>query len=367
MSDSAATLISGHGPPSRTIRAARELFEPHNRKFLGSKHRLLDFILPALRQLAPRLDTFADVFAGTGSVGLALNAPGTRVVAVDLLPHAGVVLSAFLESRDRDLARTDALVDELNALEPRPGYYARSYGGTYFTRDNAARIDALRDQIDRWPLAPQERRVLLASLVLAADKVANTCGQYDAFLKHLEKGRARDMVGGVHVVDRSVYGRLTLKPLRVDTASNRGNRVLAGDANALARDIGPVQIAYLDPPYNTRQYCDNYHVLDNIVLHGRPRLHGKTRKPAREPWRSRYSTRHAARALAELCAALEAEWIVLSYNSEGLLDDATLRAILATRGQVERLTRPYPVFGRGAGVAKRRDVLECLYLCRTTN
>lgn len=35
-------------------------------------------------------------------------------------------------------------------------------------------------------------------------------------------------------------------------------------------------ILYLDPPYNARQYCTNYHVLETVARYDNPELHGKT-------------------------------------------------------------------------------------------
>jgi adenine-specific DNA-methyltransferase len=125
------------------------------------------------------------------------------------------------------------------------------------------------------------------------------------------------------------------------------------------------EVLYLDPPYNGRQYIDCYHVLENILRWEKPRLYGTTRKFRREALKSRYSRRReAAQALAELIAAARCEHIFLSYNSEGIIPDEQLLAILKNKGAVEVLEREYAVFGNGAGCARRRFVRERLFYCR---
>ena len=43
-------------------------------------------------------------------------------------------------------------------------------------------------------------------------------------------------------------------------------KVYSMDANRLVRELPPVDIAYLDPPYNQHQYGSNYHILNTIAL-----------------------------------------------------------------------------------------------------
>ena len=122
---------------------------------------------------------------------------------------------------------------------------------------------------------------------------------------------------------------------------------------------------YLDPPYNGRQYVDCYHVLENILRWERPPLYGSTRKFPRAGLKSRYSRRgEAARALAELVEAADCEHIFLSYNSEGIIPDESITAILGRKGRWEVFEREYAVFGNGAGRSRRRTLRERVFYCR---
>ncbi len=66
-------------------------------------------------------------------------------------------------------------------------------------------------------------------------------------------------------------------------------------------------------------------------------------------------------SLRALLAGLRARRVYLSYGSEGHLDPAQVEAILSEYGRVEVHRFPYPVFGSGAGVARKRVVTEHLY------
>lgn len=344
------------------------MFSQHNRKYIGSKTALLDFICKTIEETVGdelASSAFLDLFAGTGVVAGAFVGRAKQVLACDLLYANYVTNRAFLctNLEKVNLARFGELLQILNRLEGTAGYLTENYGDTYFTWENAARIEAVREQIELWyrnnAVGEQEYYLLLASLLYAADKVANTCGQYDAYLKHLGKGSydAR----GVHLVDGNVYRRLRLESLEL----KGGNcQVFCRDANSLIEEL-EVELLYLDPPYNVRQYCDNYHVLENIARWEKPPLFGKTRKFDRRGLKSRYSRKkEAAGALAELVAKARCRYLFLSYNSEGLITDQQIISILESRGQVTVKEELYPVFGKGAGRARRRNVLERLFVCK---
>jgi len=339
---------------------------PQNRKYLGSKYRLLDFLTDTILSRVPEIDVFVDLFAGTGVVGNSFRAHASTVIANDLLFSNYVVNRVYLTSSRAtvDLDRVGALIEELNRCTPIQGYVYAGYGGTYFTKYNAARIDAVREAVEsiyaEQRCSEQERFVLLTSLLLAVDKAANTVGQYDAFLKHIDNREQADR----HLVDNNVHKPLRLRVPEIELIGNDGNEVYNQDANRLIRHL-EAEVLYLDPPYNTRQYVDCYHVLENILRWDKPPLHGKTRKFQRDHLKSRYSRKNeAARALEELIEAARAKHIFLSYNSEGIIPENMIREIFSRRGKLEVFSREYSVFGNGAGSSRKRTLSERIFYCR---
>jgi adenine-specific DNA-methyltransferase len=353
------------------------VYHLHNRKYLGAKHRLLDFLQEVVLARVPSPEVFIDGFAGTGVVGHHFRRYAGRIVSNDILYSNFVVNQAFLNSTpgNVDLGRVGELLAELGRLPPRQGYVHEQYGGRYFTPENAARIDAVREGIEELSAGgrctPQERYLLLASLLFAADKAANTVGQYDAYLKHLDPGRpathqgpqARQREDGPHLVDSNALKPLELRLPGVELGEGR-HEVYNEDLNGLIGRLSG-DVLYLDPPYNGRQYVDCYHVLENILRWEHPPVSGRTRKFPRAALKSRYSRRgEAAQALAELVEAAGCEHLFLSYNSEGIIPDESIAAILGRKGRWEVFEREYAVFGNGAGRSRRRTLRERVFYCR---
>ena len=98
----------------------------------------------------------------------------------------------------------------------------------------------------------------LASLVNSIDKYANTASVYGAFLKHIKKSAQKKF-------------QLELLPVISGSIGETYNE----DINELAKKICG-DVLYLDPPYNARQYCSNYHVLETISRYDNPKLNGVT-------------------------------------------------------------------------------------------
>ncbi len=336
--------------------AADQPLLPYTRKYLGSKRQLKDWLAQTMIARAGLPGSFLDGFCGTGAVGIAMAARGVpRIVAVDSLRSNCAILRGFGQA----CPRIGELLRALNALPPQRGYITASFAGTYFTESNCARMDAAREAIARMAARAEitegEHDMLLASFLLAADRVANTLGQYDAFMKNISE---RSVVDGRHVVDERVQTAFTLRPL--DPLPGR-LEVMEEDMLVAAAHV-EVDVAYLDPPYNHRQYCDNYHVLENLARWEKPLLSGKTLKFDRAGLKSPFSKRgKAAGALETLVSRILAPHVFLSYSSEGILQRDEIEAILSARGDVWFSEIPYPVFGNGAGVSARRTVKEFLF------
>jgi adenine-specific DNA-methyltransferase len=130
----------------------------------------------------------------------------------------------------------------------------------------------------------------------------------------------------------------------------RGSTAYRADATIVAASAGEVELLYIDPPYNARQYSGYYHVPEVIArgwFDDAPVLRGKTGLVAgagdgqRSDW---CSARKAGAALAGLLAATGARHALVSYNSEGLLSERDLRDVLSgatTVGTVKRFSRAY--------------------------
>jgi adenine-specific DNA-methyltransferase len=295
-------------------------------KYLGSKRRLV----PALAVLAGASGarTALDLFCGTTRVSQAFKGQGIHTTAVDSARCAHVLARCYVATdpvADHGFrAELADAVDRLNEMPGRPGYVTQTFcvDARYFRPDNGARIDAVRDAIeDRYagtPLWP----VLLTSLLEAADRVDSTTGLQMAYLKQWAPRADRPLT------------------LRVPDLLPGPGRAVRGDACDLVgtSELGDVDLAYLDPPYNQHRYDSNYHVWETLVAWDAPDHYGVAckRVELREPGtRSVFNGRRTMPvALADVVARLAAEVVVLSYNNESWLSFDELHDVCSARGHV---------------------------------
>ena len=265
-----------------------------------------------------------DLFTGTTRVAAALKRAGAHVTAVDVARYSEVFAKARIETDAGavDGTELDAALAHLQALPGRAGYVTETFcvRSRYFQPFNGARIDAIRDAIEREyrhsPLYP----VLLTSLIEAADRVDSTTGLQMAYVKQ--------------------WAARSHKPLelrRPALIAGRG-RALRADACHAVAGLGRVDLAYLDPPYNQHRYFTNYHVWETLVAWDAPEHYGVAckRMDSRDPaTKSVFNRkREMPGALGALVAAIDAEVVLLSYNDESWLDLAELVELCAVRGDV---------------------------------
>jgi adenine-specific DNA-methyltransferase len=297
-------------------------------KYIGSKRT----IAPLLERLARRLgiDSTCDLFAGTTRVGQALRRAGCRVISNDLASYSQAFGEAYIAAgADLDRKRLRDMIARLQALPGRPGYVTETFcrQAAYFSPENGARIDAIRDAID--DLAPDGplRGPLLTCLLEAADRVDSTCGLQMAYLKR--------------PAPRSLRPLELREPHPVPGPRGAVTRL---DAFELAGALEGVDCAYLDPPYNHHSYFANYHVWETLTRWDRPAAYGVARKRIDcRTTRSRFNRSAEARgALSALVQRLPTPWVIVSVSDEGFHDPADVAALLAERGHVAALAIDSP-------------------------
>lgn len=332
-----------------------------NRKYLGSKRELAQKIIENIISISGMPDVFFDGFCGTGAVSAKLIASGLRkIIACDNLYSNTVILEGFFRLKKADGQVFESALETLNALEGKNGYITEHFAGIYFTRANCRRMDAIRENIEslrrKQLISEHVAFSLLASFLLAADRVANTLGQYDAYLKNIDSFGYR---GDRHVTDTRIHQKFMLKTLQFLPDIDR--KIIHDDIVKVI-SLVKADTAYFDPPYNGRQYCDNYHVLENIARWEKPAVFGKTKKYDRRGLKSSFSSRRQAKnALRALLCQTRIPHVYLSYNSEGILAKEEIISLLAEFGKPDLFEIPYPVFGKGAGVSRKRLVTEYLF------
>ena len=196
------------------------------------------------------------------------------------------------------------------------------YGRQYLSDSNGQKIDAIRQQIQGWrdsgEITENEFYLLLLPLLEATSKVANISGTYGAYLKQW---------------DPRTYKDLPMVPAEI-IRSNLPHQAFRQDANQLIEDIR-CDVLYLDPPYNTRQYITNYHLLETIARYDAPALHGKTGlRNYEKSEKSAYCSKSDCHGVfQDLIEKADTRHILVSYNNEGILSRDEMMSILSLRGE----------------------------------
>lgn len=334
-------------------------FSITNRRYLGSKTKLLSFIHETIEKESLDFNSILDLFAGTGVVAGSFNDGKHKVMVNDILECNRCAYNAFFGNQAIDEMKLKELIDEYNLKEiTKSNYFSENYSDTFFSKKNCKKIGYIRDNIELLykedKINEREKDYLITSLLYAMDHIANTVGHYDAFRR-----------GGDLSKD------LIMLPLDVPSiAVNVNNEIYKKDSNELAKHI-ECDLVYIDPPYNSRQYCDAYHLLENVATWKKPKVFGVARKMDRTGLKSRYCENSAPRVFDRLIKDLNCKYIVVSYNNMGLkgagrsqakISDVDIIRSLEQKGKVSIYETDFNQFTTGK--TNVDDHKERLFVCK---
>lgn len=327
----------------------------NNRRYLGNKYKLLPFITGVVQEECPDIESIADIFAGTGAVSSAFT--DKTVITNDLMYSNYICNFAWFGYQEYDTQKIIDYVIKYNSIDKyKSNYMTKNFSDTYFSKKDCSKIGVIREDIEHnfknGNINERERAILITSLLYAMDKIAKTCGHYDAYRKG---------------ADFDLSLELFVPLAKVNNKKN--NECYNLDANELVKDI-EVDLVYIDPPYNSRQYCDAYHLLENVARWEKPKVYGVAKKMDRASMKSKYCTQSATEAFEELINNINAKYILFSYNnmstkgngrSNAKISDEDIMRILKEKGTVKVFSESYKAFTTGK--SNRTDNAERLFLC----
>jgi len=328
-------------------------FNIQNRRYLGNKFKLLNSIKYLVKKKCGDYSSFIDLFSGTGVVANSFNSDKVKIITNDLLYSNYVIAKSFFETTKSPVGILKK-IESLNSINTdKANYFSKNFGNKYFTRDNAIKIGATREKIEKISTNANEKFILITSLIYAADRIANTVGHYDAYRENLD-----------------TRGKLELQVPNIDCSKNKDNKVYCMDSNILANEIKG-DVVYIDPPYNSRQYSDTYHLLDNLALWKKPEVFGKAKKMDRSHIKSKYCSKDAVLEFQDLITKLNTKHIIVSYNntentkhgrSNAKISFNQIKNILMKKGKTEINQIDFKAFTTGK--SKTDNHKEILFYCR---
>ncbi len=275
-------------------------YKLHNRRYIGNKYKLLNFISTTFKKENIIFNSIADIFAGTGVVGEYFLQQGKKVIVNDSLYSNYIFYNAWLSNEEFSKTVIKKYIDYYNTNDDyiEDNYISDTFSDTYFSYKNARKIGSIRGDIEKnkAQLKKREYYILLSSLLYATDKIANTVGHFEAFLSSKPSNKDLELQN----LDIMSY---KYKP-----------QIYNQDANQLVKKI-KTDVVYIDPPYNARQYINFYHFLENLAEWKKPKVFGKTLKMEREAKKSNYSKAKALKTFIDLLYNIKAKYIVVSYNN----------------------------------------------------
>ncbi|MDR1246685.1 MAG: Dam family site-specific DNA-(adenine-N6)-methyltransferase [Clostridiales Family XIII bacterium] len=327
----------------------------NNRRYLGNKYKLLSFIKAVVTDNCENVDSVADIFAGTGAVASAFT--DKQILTNDILYSNYICHVAWFSPEEYSRKKIEKFIGCYNGFRAtQDNYMSDNFADTFFSRDDCRKIGFIRENIEECygnnEINKRERALLITSLLYAADKIAKTCGHYDAYRQGVRFDKPLEL--SVPIPNDILHAQ--------NTCRNE-------DTNELVKSIS-ADLIYIDPPYNSRQYCDAYHLLENIARWEKPSVSGVARKPDRTKLKSDYCTKKATAAFEDLIQNINARYILLSYNnmaqkgngrSNAKIDDDSILRILNTKGEVKIFTQGYKPFSAGKSEIDAHE--ERLFLC----
>ena len=325
------------------------------RRYIGCKAKLIDWIIDTIQQEIHDAKSFCDIFAGTAVVSQRAISLYPKVIVNDFLYSNNVIYKAFFEDSKYRQEVLDSYVNRYNNLSSDgipSNYFSDNYGDKYFDFASAKRIGFIREDIEthKSELTEKEYCILITSLIYSIDKIANTLGHFEAYIKK-----------SIKVAEWNY--RL------VDFQCCKNVEIHQEDANRLSREIQS-DIVYVDPPYNSRQYSRFYHVYEVLVKWEKPKLTGTALKPPIENM-SEYCSSRAVDAFADLITHLDTKFIVVSYNntyhsksksSQNKISLDEILEILRRKGETRVLEHSHKFFN--AGKTNFSNHKELLFITR---
>ena len=364
--------------------------------YIGNKRRLLPFIENVFLEILDKdknIKTVLDLFAGSGSVSRLLKTLDLEVYSNDWEYYSYILNYAHIHVNIEEtknmfihtggLQNTIETINNINRIKNKDRYISKYYSPKndynpdlknerlFYTQYNGTKIDIIRHNIEELyknnAINQKEYFYLIASLIYEAATHTNTSGVFKAFHSGFG-GRNKDALS-------RILTPISLKELPLYNGKKGYVSMLDANEFAIKNKDKKFDLVYLDPPYNQHQYGSNYHLLNTIALWDKPKINKniyingkKTDKGGiRKDWiktKSDYCYKKTAKnSLINLLENINANHIVMSYSTDGIIEFDDLISILENKGDLKIATSEYVKY-RGAkrSIVNKTKNIEYLFI-----
>ena len=353
------------GPVSGEVRTEKI----YRFNYIGSKFQLLEWIEEQIKEKTGwasfKDKVVGDLFSGTGIVSYHFRKKGAITVSNDAELYSSIITHAFALSDYNDTCKSfiEKIQKELDEGKNKVGYITRNYSPyeecerMFFTVENAMKIDYISQRISEENFSENDYKFVLASLLLSADNVSNVPAVYGCYLKNFKAKATK---------------ALKLEPIHTNKIKCKdGSIVYNKDVVTPAPENKKLNLAYLDPPYNERQYSKNYFPLNMIALspeeqEKQPPLKGKTGIPENCFLSPFCKKGQVENAFDTIFSNINTEWLGMSYNSESIVSKERLIDIMKKYGEVSVIEKDYKRF-KSFEYNEDTEIKEYLFCLKKNN
>ncbi|PIE97599.1 MAG: DNA modification methylase [Treponema sp.] len=347
--------------------------------YIGNKRGLLPEIENAVISIQKKLTrkklTCVDLFSGSGIVARLLKQYSNTLYANDLELYSKILNKCYLTNKSEfpkplykeyyknitlslKSLKTNGII--YNNYAPKNDKKILFGERVFYTSENAKIIDTIRAEIENMPSEIQS--FFLAPLLYSASVNVNTGGVFKGFYKDKHSGIGKFGGSAENALSRITKTIKLLPPVFSNFECN--TKVFSKNANDLILELPETDIIYIDPPYNSHPYGSNYFML-NIIAKNKI---ASTLSPVSgipTDWnRSDYNKKALAlSAFKHLVQSTNAKYLIISYNSEGIIPIFEIKKILKKHGKLSTKEIKYNTY-RASRNLKNRNlyVKEFLFI-----
>lgn len=302
-------------------------------RYIGSKQKVLNFLEENLFCLLNPKDKFFEGFAGTGIVSqfLAENKKDLKITGGDISLYSKIMFnilnigiynisSELLNKFFMELENTPLIEDVcFNEFSNNGVPETYSESRNFFHGETGKTIDTYRFLVKKYLennlITEGQSKILLFYLLAYSCKMANTTSVFGAFLKSPPKYEKLD-INYVNNINKNLE--------KISKLKNESLFYL-GDIVSNLKKIEKQNVIYLDPPYSTRRYETNYHILNFIMdlnfNKDQLKVDSKTAQPIfvnNNPFGKKKETEVIFTQMI-LEGVNKSDYLVISYNTDGLI------------------------------------------------
>ena len=346
--------------------------------YLGSKRKFINKIDEIIKVLKKELGleklNIGEGFSGSGVVSRLFKnrANGGKFYVNDISSYSKILNECYLTDLDKltkdELAYLQTILTTMknyvkieNTYEPFISKYWAPKDDdnilpnerVYFSHKNAVMIDKMMYFIKN-NIGKEYQKFFIGPLIVQASINNNTNGQFSAYFKDEKKEKGK--FGGKKSVDLQRILRPIEPLLPILTNGKADVKISQLDANEWIKTTGNLDLVYYDPPYNKHPYNIYYFLLDIISNWNTKLKIPETYRGQPKNWlKSSYcSLKKAKQTFEDLISNTKSKFIMISYNSKGIIPLDEMDEILQKKGKVEKIPIQHNTYNRYIGIAKKK-------------